>query len=48
MTGFVAATISAAPDVDAFTGGVVLGLSIAFIVVTLLVGVSIVRRVMGS
>jgi hypothetical protein len=44
----VFAAVSAAPDVDAFIGGAELGLSVAFIVVALLGGVSIVRRILGA
>jgi hypothetical protein len=40
--------VSTGPDVDAFIGGVQLGVGVAFIVVTGLVGLSIVRRIMGS
>jgi hypothetical protein len=40
--------VAPGPDVDAFTGGVVLGVSVAFIVIAGLGGVAIVRRVLGS
>lgn len=40
--------VSVGPDVDAFTGGVVTGLSAAFVVLALLGGLSIVRRILGS
>lgn len=40
--------VTVGPDVDAFTGGVVTGLSAAFVVLTLLGGLAIVRRILGS
>lgn len=42
------AVVTPGPDVDAFTGGVVLGISAAFLVVVALGGLSIVRRILGS
>lgn len=42
------ALVSAAPDTDAFLAGAQLGLGIAFTVVVAFVGVSIVRRMLGS
>ena len=47
MTPLVA-LVAPGPDVDAFTGGVVLGISAAFVVLALLGGLSIVRRILGS
>jgi hypothetical protein len=44
----VLAVIDAAPDVSAFIGGVEVGLSVAFIVLVGLGGLSIVRRIMGA
>jgi hypothetical protein len=42
------ALVSAEPNGDAFVGGLQLGLSAAFIVIAALVGLSIVRRMLGS
>ena len=42
------ALVSSGPDVDAFTGGVVLAISAGFIVLVALGGLSIVRRILGS
>ncbi len=40
--------INTAPDFDAFIGGVQLGLGIALLVIALLGGLAIVRRIMGA
>jgi hypothetical protein len=40
--------VAPGPDVDAFTGGVVLALSVGFIVLVALGGLAIVRRILGS
>lgn len=42
------AAVNTAPDVDAFTGGVVVALSAAFIILTALGGLAIVRRILGA
>ncbi|MFN8131547.1 MAG: hypothetical protein U0R70_08365 [Solirubrobacteraceae bacterium] len=42
------AAFTAAPDVDAFIGGVQLGLSVALIVAALLGAASLVRRILGA
>jgi hypothetical protein len=42
------ALVAPGPDVDAFMGGVVLGISAAFVVLTALGGLAIVRRILGS
>lgn len=40
--------VAPGPDVDAFMGGVVLGLTAAFLVLVALGGLAIVRRILGS
>lgn len=45
---FPLAAVSSGPNVDAFTGGVVLGVSAAFLILTALGGLAIVRRILGS
>jgi hypothetical protein len=42
------ATVAPGPNVDAFTGGIVLGISAAFVVLAALGGLAIVRRILGS
>lgn len=42
------ALVAPGPDVDAFTGGVVLALSVGFIILVALGGLAIVRRILGS
>lgn len=42
------ADVALGPDVDAFTGGVVTALSAGFIILALLGGLAIVRRILGS
>lgn len=42
------ALVAPGPDVDAFTGGVVLAISAGFIVLVALGGLAIVRRILGS
>lgn len=41
------ALLSVAPDVDAFTGGVVVGLSVIFLALVAFGGVAVVRRILG-
>jgi hypothetical protein len=40
--------VSAAPDSDAFTGGLQIVFTAAFAVIVGLIGLSIVRRILGS
>ncbi len=42
------ALVSAAPDTDAFLGGLQLGFTIVFLVIVGFIGLSIVRRMLGS
>ncbi|HWM64796.1 MAG TPA: hypothetical protein VNP96_12510 [Solirubrobacterales bacterium] len=42
------ALVAPGPDVDAFTGGVVLAISAGFIILVALGGLAIVRRILGS
>jgi hypothetical protein len=45
---FLDALVAPGPDVDAFMGGVVLGISAALVILAGLGGLSIVRRILGS
>lgn len=47
MPSSLLAAVSFDPDVPAFTAGVTVGLSIALIVLALVGGLSIVRRILG-
>lgn len=42
------ALVAIGPDVDAFTGGLVLGISAAFVFLAIFGGLSVVRRILGS
>ncbi len=44
----LSALISAQPNGEAFVGGLELGISAAFMIVVALVGLSIIRRMLGS
>jgi hypothetical protein len=43
----VLAAVNFAPDVEAFMGGVGVGLAVLFVVLGLLLGVGVVRRMLG-
>lgn len=44
----ILAVVSAAPDTDAFLGGFQVVLTVAFVLLVGLIGLSILRRVLGS
>lgn len=46
LVPFVADVVAPGPDVDAFVGGLQVGLGSAVVVIALLAGVSLIRRIL--